>query len=93
MSKLRNRGAELVYSKVERFLAQHDDFCKCEQCVLDLLAYVLNHATPLYGTSLLDPFKPDPELEKRIRVEIDLALQAGSRRVRRHPKHEDSSRS
>ncbi|UCF97567.1 MAG: late competence development ComFB family protein [Spirochaetaceae bacterium] len=88
LDNLRNRSAEIVYGRIERFLEQHEDFCHCEQCVLDLLAYVLNHVTPMYGTSLLDPLSPNPDREKKIDVEIDLALKAGSKRVAAHPNHD-----
>jgi competence protein ComFB len=85
---LRNRTAEIVHRRVEQFLEEHPEFCHCEQCVLDLLAYVLNHVDPMYGTSLLDPFQPDPSREKKVRIQIDLSLQAGSRKVSAAPNHD-----
>jgi len=84
---LRNRTAELVYRRVESYLPEHPEFCRCEQCVLDLLAYVLNHVAPMYGTSLLDPFDPDSAKEQRVRNQIDLALKAGARKVSEAPNH------
>ncbi len=84
---LRNRTAEIVDKRVELFLREHPEFCHCEQCVLDLLAYVLNHVDPMYGTSLLDPFQPDPAREKKVRIQIDLALKAGARKVTAAPNH------
>jgi competence protein ComFB len=84
---LRNRTSEIVHRRVEQFLQEHLEFCHCEQCVLDLLAYVLNHVDPMYGTSLLDPFEPDPSREKKVRIQIDLSLKAGARRVTASPNH------
>ena len=84
---LRNRTAEIVDRRVEQFLEEHPEFCHCEQCVLDLLAYVLNHVDPMYGTSLLDPFEPDSTKEQRVRIQIDLALKAGARKVTETPNH------
>jgi competence protein ComFB len=84
---LRNRTAEIVYRRVEQFLQEHPEFCPCEQCVLDLLAYVLNHVDPMYGASMLDPFEPDPVREQRVRIQIDLALKAGARKVTATPNH------
>jgi competence protein ComFB len=84
---LRNRTAEIVHRRVEQFLQEHPEFCRCEQCVLDLLAYVLNHVDPMYGTSLLDPFEPNPAREKRVRIQIDLSLKAGARKVTAAPNH------
>jgi competence protein ComFB len=88
LGHLRNRSAEMVFARIETFLAEREDFCHCEQCVLDLLAYVLNHVTPMYGTSLLDPFVPNPAREKKVTIEIDLALKAGAKRVAEHPNHD-----
>jgi competence protein ComFB len=84
---LRNRTAEMVHKRVEQFLHEHREFCPCEQCVLDLLAYMLNHVDPMYGTSLLDPFDPDSAKEQRVRIQIDLALKAGARKVTETPNH------
>jgi len=84
---LRNRTAEIVHRRVEQFLQENPEFCRCEQCVLDLLAYVLNHVDPMYGTSLLDPFEPNPAREKKVRVQIDLSLKAGARKVTAAPNH------
>ncbi len=85
---LRNRTAEIVNRRVEQFLEENPGFCHCEQCVLDLLAYVLNHVDPMYGTSLLDPFQPDPAREKKVRIQIDLSLKAGARKVSADPNHD-----
>jgi competence protein ComFB len=84
---LRNRTAEIVHLRIEQFLREHPEFCHCEQCVLDLLAYVLNHVDPMYGTSLLDPFEPNPAREKKVRIQIDLSLKAGARKVIATPNH------
>ena len=86
--KIRNRGAEVVYRKVEVFLESHADFCRCEECVLDLVAYVLNRVTPDYATSLLDPLHPNKDKTMKRAVEIDLALDAGMRKIIKHPHHE-----
>jgi competence protein ComFB len=88
LDNLRNRSAEIVHERVEEFLKRNKEFCHCEQCVLDLLAYVLNHVTPMYGTSLLDPLSPNPERQKKLAIEIDLALKAGEKRVSEHPNHD-----
>jgi len=86
--KIRNRSAEAVYRKVEEFLGSHQGFCRCEECVLDLVAYVLNRVTPDYATSLLDPLHPNREKLMKKAVEIDLALDAGMRKIIKHPHHE-----
>ncbi len=87
LESLRNKSADLVYHRVERFLDDQPDFCRCNECVLDLVAYILNHVTPTYGTSLLPSLSPDPGRMRRIEIQIDLALRAGARRIRLNPAH------
>ncbi len=87
LDRIRNRSAEMVNDAVERLLDGNADVCHCEECALDLVAYALNRVTPRYSTSLLEPLAPDPALERRIRVEIDLALAAGVKRLKEHPHH------
>ena len=93
IDNLRNRSAEMVFKKLEQILEKTEDFCNCEECVLDLIAYVLNHVTPLYGTSLLGPLHPDKDKEKKLEIEIDLAIKAGIRKISEHPHHEESQES
>jgi hypothetical protein len=88
LDRIRNRSAEMVHDAVERLLDTRADLCHCEECALDLVAYALNRVTPRYSTSLLEPLAPDPALERRIRVEIDLALAAGVKRLKEHPHHD-----
>ena len=54
---------------------------------MDLAAWTLNHVTPRYYTSLLSPLNPDPALEHKVRVEVELALASGLKRLRAHPHH------
>lgn len=88
LDRIRNRSAEMVHDAVEQLLDTRPDLCHCEECALDLVAYALNRVTPRYSTSLLEPLAPDPALERRIRVEIDLALTAGVKRLKEHPHHD-----
>ena len=90
IENLKNRSAEIVLNKLETVLEKTDDFCHCEECVLDLIAYTLNHVTPLYGTSLLGPLHPNKEKEKKVEIEIDLAMKAGIKKITEHPHHEET---
>jgi len=89
LEKIRNRSSEIVFERVEKLLEERDDFCHCEECVLDLIAFTLNHVTPLYSTSLLDPLHPNKEKLRKVQIEIDLAIQAGLKRIIRHPHHDE----
>ncbi len=87
LENLRNRTQELVITRIEQVLAAGTDMCTCEQCVLDLLAYTLNHVTPQYGTSLLDPLSPNSEAARKVLIEIELAIEEGLRVVSARPNH------
>jgi len=87
LDKLRNRTMELVLARIEKLIEERDDFCKCENCILDLIAYTLNHVKPFYMTSLLGPID-NGKKEKQIELGIELALKAGLKRIKEHPHHE-----
>jgi competence protein ComFB len=87
LDNLRNRTADMVFRRIEDLIDEHTGMCTCENCILDLAAYTLNHVTPLYATSLLDPLQPSAEKEKKVRLEIDIALKTAVRRVKERPHH------
>jgi len=89
LDRLKNKSLDVVLEKVDELLEKDRSFCRCENCVLDLMAYTLNHVTPMYRTSLLDPLHPNWEKSKKVEIEIDLALKAGVERIRRNPHHDD----
>jgi competence protein ComFB len=87
LENIRNRTAEMVVKRVERLLEESRDMCTCEQCVLDLVAYTLNHVSPQYGTSLLDPLAPNPEQQRKVQIEIEVAIEEAARRIHARPGH------
>ncbi|HEB32043.1 MAG TPA: hypothetical protein ENI15_14410 [Spirochaetes bacterium] len=91
LENLRNRTEEMVFEKIEKLKEEGTVFCTCQECVLDLAAFALNHVTPRYYTSLLGPLRPNRTQEKRLQIEIDLALETGLKRIRSHPHNEDVS--
>jgi len=86
LESIGNRSEQIVYEAVER-LVQDKAMCTCEECVLDLVAWTLNHVTPQYYTSLLTPLNPDPAREQKVRVEVDLAIASGLKKLKVHPHH------
>jgi len=87
LDNLGNRSQELVVDSIARLIDGGSDMCTCDECVTDLVAWTLNHVTPGYYTSLLAPLRPDPGRERQVRVEIDLALAAGLKKLKEHPHH------
>jgi competence protein ComFB len=87
LESIGNRSREIVYTAIERLVAEGTALCTCEDCVMDLVAWTLNHVTPRYFTSLLAPLNVDQSLENKMRVEVDLAIASGLKRLKAHPHH------
>jgi len=87
LENLKNRAEDMIFEAIEKRIESGVDMCTCRECVLDLAAYALNHVTPRYYTSLLAPLHPTPEVAPKARVEIDLAIAAGLKKIRSHPHH------
>jgi competence protein ComFB len=87
LESLGNRSRDLAFEAIERVVDEGTALCTCEECVLDLVAWTLNHVTPRYYTSLLSPLSPDPIAERKVRVEIDLAIASGLKKLKEHPHH------
>ena len=88
LENLRRTSEDLVLERIGKLLDERSDICKCEQCVLDLVAYVMNNVSPYYGTSLLGSFDPTQARIKRLKGEIEVALRQGLRKVSRNPNHD-----
>jgi competence protein ComFB len=88
LENLGNRTQELVFQTIQRLLDTDSSVCPCEECVLDLAAWTLNHATPRYYTSLLAPLHPDTVGERQCQGEVDKGLAAALKKIKRHPHHQ-----
>ena len=88
LESIGNRSEQIVYEAIGRLVEEGTALCTCQECVLDLVAWTLNHVTPQYYTSLLMPLNPDPARERKLRVEVDLAIASGLKKLKAHPHHE-----
>ena len=88
LESIGNRSEQIVWEAVGRLVEEGTALCTCEECVLDLVAWTLNHVTPQYYTSLLTPLNPDPAREHKLRVEVELAIASGLKKLKAHPHHE-----
>ena len=54
LSELRNETEHLVFDELEQQLNRiaDEDICKCNDCVLDMACYALNHLGPRYRATL-----------------------------------------
>jgi competence protein ComFB len=88
VEKMKNRTEEMVFEAIQKEIDKGGDTCSCEECVLDLAAYALNHVRPRYYTSLLAPLTPRPEAARKAQVEIELAIASGLKKLKSHRHHE-----
>ena len=88
LESIGNRSEQIVYEAIGELVEEGTALCTCQECVLDLVAWTLNHVTPQYYTSLLAPLNPDPARERKVRVEVDLAIASGLKKLKAHPHHE-----
>ena len=49
---LRNEAEDIVKEVLEKELDADNEICKCQDCVLDIVAFALNNIKPVYKTSL-----------------------------------------
>ncbi len=49
---LKNEAEEIVKEILEKELEHDESICKCQDCVLDIVAFALNNIKPIYKTSL-----------------------------------------
>jgi hypothetical protein len=71
VDNLENWGLKHVLERVGEYLEARPGFCRCEQCVLDLVAYTLNHVSPVYRSSLLGPLRGKDRMLTKLDIEID----------------------
>jgi competence protein ComFB len=88
MENMKNRAEEMVFQAIEKEIEKGGEACTCEECVLDLAAYALNHVRPRYYTSLLAPLTPRREADRKMQVELELAIASGLKKLKSHRHHE-----
>jgi competence protein ComFB len=86
LSDLNNEAERIVERELARQLSEpeNSDVCRQEECILDMLAYALNHVTPLYRTTLMGRLYA-PVLNEEHQEEVRQAVRAAIERVRANP--------
>lgn len=86
LSDLNNEAERLVVRELARQLEldENADVCRDEECILDMVAFALNHVTPLYRTTLLGRLYA-PVLDDEHAEEVRQAVAAAIDRIRSNP--------
>jgi competence protein ComFB len=83
-----NEAERLVIEEISRQLPANPDLCTCEECVLDIAAFALNHVSPRYRASLLGSIYAVRESDAGYQREVGRAVSDAIRRIRANPSHD-----
>lgn len=85
-SLLVNEKERYVVEELERQLKARPEVCRCQECVLDMVAYALNHSMPVYRVTLLGAVYARAE-DDDTRLELEHAVETAVERVYTNPSH------
>lgn len=87
-SELENEAERLVVSELEKQLEEVNDACTCNDCILDMAAYALNHVKPYYRTSLLGKLYANTIENTDYMQEISSAVSIAIEKISENPSHD-----
>ena len=87
---LKNEAEQLVLNELEKQLdAQGPDLCRCNECIMDMAAMVLNTVKPLYRFSLLGTqYAAQAMNEQSYAESVQQAVTQAITRVSANPAHD-----
>jgi competence protein ComFB len=85
-SLLVNESERLTIDELERQLAARPEVCRCEECVLDMVAFTLNKVDPVYRVTLLGSIYAQAE-DQPVMTEIQETVASAIQRVFENPAH------
>ncbi|MBC7331924.1 MAG: late competence development ComFB family protein [Synergistetes bacterium] len=89
----RNYMEKVVKETLMRLLKEREDICKCEKCIMDMMAYALNRLPPKYMvTDRGYIFLKLKEIEVQFQVDVLEAVLEAISVVSKRPEHCESSK-
>jgi len=85
-SLLVNEKERFVVDELEAQLKVRTEVCRCEECVLDMVALALNHTKPVYRVTLLGAIYASAD-DGMIHQEIVDAVQNAIEKIYENPSH------
>lgn len=85
-----NEAERMVFDELEEQLGQDTEgnICKCEECVLDMAAFALNHVPPTYRASLMGSLYAKAITESEYADKVKEAVRKAIEVVSKNPMHE-----
>jgi len=85
-SLLVNEKEKYVVAELESQLKVRTEVCRCQECVLDMVALALNHTKPAYRVTLLGAIYAKAD-DESVHQEIVEAVQAAIEKIYANPSH------
>ncbi|HTH14509.1 MAG TPA: late competence development ComFB family protein [Spirochaetia bacterium] len=85
-SLLVNEKERYVVAELETQLKVRTEVCRCQECVLDMVALALNHTRPVYRVTLLGAIYARAE-DEEVHQEIVAAVQNAIEKIYENPSH------
>jgi competence protein ComFB len=87
---LENEAEKVVIKELEKQLAgQPEDICRCNDCVLDMVACALNNVKPLYRFSLLGSIYTSQAMSIDAYAQsVQKAVAQAIQKVKKNPSHD-----
>ncbi len=83
-----NEAERLVIQEMETQLQDHPDMCTCDECVLDVAAYALNHVKPYYRVSLMGTLYAHSMENTQYSRDVQKAVGEAIARIKANPSHD-----
>jgi competence protein ComFB len=85
---LENESERFVLQYLEEAVKGDDSICRCEDCMLDMAAYALNHCAPSYRISLLGKlYAQAKEADNDYIKKIKKAVRDAVAKIKANPSH------
>ncbi len=88
LENLVNEAERLVFSELEARLKEYDNICKCQDCVMDMAAYALNHTKPYYRVSLMGTIYAHSIENTEYAQEVKKAVREAIKKISSNPSHD-----
>jgi competence protein ComFB len=89
MYHLKNYMEILVDEILPNMLANEQEICKCDRCILDIKAIALNRLNPKYIVSDIgEIYRRYDDISKQLEIDVIEAIMRSIELVKKFPKHD-----
>lgn len=89
-SMLINETEIVVIEELERRLGEngYDDVCTCQDCILDMVSYALNHLQPVYRSTLRGAIYAQQLHTGEYREKVRITILEAITKIHENPSHD-----